>query len=109
MSEQIMRNNLLVLAQTFATAKGWALATVSKKIHGDQAFLERYLAGQGSTTIKTYFLMVERLREAWPKGAPWPKTLAVPRLARVPHKPMPQRAPSGKFLGKKVHNEVRGT
>jgi hypothetical protein len=110
MSEQIMRQNLLVIAQTFATAKGWALATVSKQIHGNQAFLERYLAGEISTTIKTYFVMVDRLREAWPPGTKWPATLDVPRPKRVeyrrPANPTPRGA-GGRFLGKKVDEKVR--
>lgn len=97
-----MRSNLMVLAQTFATANGWALATVSKKIHGDQSFLERYLAGRGSTTIKTYFGMVDYMRANWPKGTPWPKTVEVPKLSRTPSKALPGRDQTGKFLGKKL-------
>jgi hypothetical protein len=79
MSEQIMRQNLLVLAQTYATARGWALTTVSKKIHGNQDFLADFLGGEISTTIRTYYRMVEKLREDWPRGTPWPRTVAIPR------------------------------
>lgn len=82
MSEQIMRENLLVLAQTYATANGWALATVSKQIHGNQAFLEKYLAGEISTTIKTYYLMVNRLRQRWPAKTPWPRTAPTSKLGK---------------------------
>lgn len=82
MSDQIMRQNLLVLAQTFATANGWSLSTVSKKIHGNQAFLEKYLAGEISTQVKTYYVMINRLRKAWPKKTPWPKTVAIPKLGK---------------------------
>jgi hypothetical protein len=82
MSEQIMRENLLVLAQTYATAGGWSLSTVSKQIHGNQAFLAQFLAGEISTTIKTYYLMVNRLRKSWPKKTPWPRTIPVPKLGK---------------------------
>jgi hypothetical protein len=82
MSEQIMRQNLLVLAQTYASAHGWALATVSKQIHGNQAFLEKYLAGEISTTIKTYYLMVNRLRQRWPSKTPWPRTAPISKLGK---------------------------
>jgi hypothetical protein len=82
MSEQIMRENLLVLAQTYATANGWSLSTVSKQIHGNQAFLAKFLAGEISTTIRTYYQMVDRLRENWPRKTPWPKTVAVPKLGK---------------------------
>lgn len=77
-----MRENLLVLAQTYATAGGWSLSTVSKQIHGNQAFLAKYLAGEISTTIKTYFLMVNRLRQRWPKNTPWPKTAPITKLGK---------------------------
>jgi hypothetical protein len=102
MSEDIMRSNLMVLAHSFASAKGWALSTVSKKIHGDQSFMERYISGKGSTRIDTYFLMVDRFRAEWPTGAPWPQTTEVPKLSRTPHKKLPDRGARGKFLGKKL-------
>lgn len=82
MSETIMRQNLLVLAQTFADANGWSLSTVSKQIHGNQAFLAKYAGGEISTTIKTYYVMVNRLRAAWPKKTPWPKTAPIPKLGK---------------------------
>lgn len=102
-----MRSNLMVLAQAFADAKGWALSTVSKKIHGDQAFLERYISGKGSTRIDTYFAMIDRFRAEWPTGAPWPKTTEVPKLSRTPHKTLPERGPDGEFLGKKLDKGSR--
>lgn len=82
MSEKIMRENLLVLAQTFATANGWSLSTVSKQIHGNQAFLAKFLEGEISTTIRTYDQMVDRLRRNWPKKTKWPKTRAIPKLGK---------------------------
>lgn len=97
-----MRDNLLVLAQTFATAKGWSLVTVSKKIHGNQRFLAEFTEGTVSTRIETYFLMIERLREMWPPGLAWPQLRDIPAPPRrteiVPH----PRDSTGKFLGKKV-------
>jgi hypothetical protein len=108
MSEQIMRENLLVLAQTYATANGWSLSTVSKMIHGNQAFLSKFLAGEISTTIKTYYGMIEYLRMNWPKGTDWPVTQDIVRpMRRVStRRDLPPRDDDGKFLGKKV--EKRG-
>lgn len=102
MSEQIMRENLFVLAQAFADAKGLSLTTVSKRIHGNQRFLEKYLAGEISTTIRIYYQMVRRLREAWPKGTAWPKTRDVPRPTRVDYETQSRsnvrkRGSDGKF------------
>jgi hypothetical protein len=106
MSEDLMRNNLFVLAQRYATGHGLELTTVSKKIHGNQRFLEKFLAGQVSCTIRMYFRMVDTIRATWPKGTEWPETRPIPHLAKVPAKPGANRrsqGPDGKFLGKKVH------
>lgn len=111
-SEQIMRQNLLAVAQTFAEANDWSLSTVSKQIHGNQAFLAEYLAGNVSTTIKTYFLMLSRLREKWPVDLQWPETRAVPGPKKVPYRDpfnMPPRGALGRFLGKKVHKRAGRT
>jgi hypothetical protein len=78
MSERIMRENLVTLAQVFASARGWSLATVSKHIHGNQAFLDKFLKGEVSPTLRTYFAMMEKLRNEWPPGVKRPK------LARIP-------------------------
>lgn len=102
MSEQIMRDNLLVLAQTFATAKGWSLVTVSKKIHGNQRFLAEFTEGTVSTRIETYFQMIDRLREQWPPGLKWPELRDVPAPKRRAESPPHQRDASGKFLGKNI-------
>lgn len=110
MSEEIMRNNLFALAQRYATGHGLNLTTVSKRIHGNQRFLERFLEGKVSTTLRIYFQMVDRLRATWPKKTEWPKTVPVPRLSRVPYRPatnQPERGDNGRFLGKKVHRGQR--
>jgi hypothetical protein len=106
MSEQIMRENLFVLAQAYADARGLSMTTVSKRIHGNQRFLEKYLAGEISTTIRIYYQMIRRLRDGWPKGAPWPKTRGVPRPTRVDYETQSRsnerkRGGDGKFVSKK--------
>lgn len=77
-----MRENLLVLAQTYADATGWSLSTVSKQIHGNQAFLANFVAGTSSTSIKTYFRMVEKFRRNWPARTAWPITQPIPKLGK---------------------------
>jgi hypothetical protein len=109
MSEQIMRDNLIVLAQAYADATGLSLATVSKRIHGKHCFMVDFIAGRCSTTLTTYFGMVAKLRVLWPKGAAWPQTRTVPKLARVDltdadrvhrSKKMPKRTGDGRFIRK---------
>lgn len=97
-----MRANLLVLAQTYADAKGWQLTTVSKQIHGNQYFFRDFIAGEISTTLKTYFQMIDKLRLNWPVGLKWPATRAIPHPSKVPHRTLPARGARGKFLGIKV-------
>lgn len=82
MTEKLMRQNLIVLAQRYAEAKKWSLSTVSKQIHGNQAFLEKYLRGEVAPTTETYFKMVNRLRINWPAGTEWPKTSPMPKLGK---------------------------
>lgn len=82
MSEELMRQNLLVLAQTYANAKGWSLSTVSKQIHGNQAFLDKFLKGDVTTNLHTYFRMVNRMRREWPAGTKWPQTSPIPKLGK---------------------------
>lgn len=100
MSEQLMRDNLLVLAQTFATAKGLSLVTVSKKIHGNQRFLAEFIEGKVSTRIETYYQMIDRLRELWPDGLQWPELRDIPSPKRKAETAPLPRDGTGKFLGK---------
>src|ERR1700722_11862364 len=116
MSEEIMRQNLFVVAQAYATARGLSLSTVSKEIHGNGKFFADFLAGRASCGLNTYFLMADKLRKAWPKNVPWPQTTAIPKLARVPYRPgsapsrngpLPKRGAGGKFLGKNIHKRSK--
>lgn len=104
MTEQIMRQNLFAIAQAYADATGFAITTVSKKIHGNGEFFEGFLVGRISCGIDTYFAIVDKFRDRWPTGAKWPQTLPVPKLSRVPYRPgadMPARGKGGRFLGEK--------
>ena len=111
MSEQIERENLFVIAQTYASARGLALTTVSKEFHGNQVFLERYIKGEISVTGRTYYRMIDKFREKWPTAVKWPETRDIPRPLRVPYRAPanpPKRNDDGRFLGKKVQKRVRG-
>jgi hypothetical protein len=77
MSEEIMRQNMLAIAQTYASAKNQALPTVSKAFHGNQAFLGKYLAGEVAPTTETYWRMMDQFRQEWPEGVEWPKLAVI--------------------------------
>lgn len=117
MSEQIMRDNLVVLAQAYADATGLSLATVSKRIHGKHCFLADFISGKSSTAITTYFAMVDKMRATWPKGAKWPETRPVPKLMRINvndadrakrARSMPKRTGDGRFVPKKKGAKENG-
>jgi len=82
MSEQIMRQNLFVIAQAYSEATGLSMTTVSKKIHGNWDFFDGFLNGRLSTGVDTYFRMVNQFRANWPKNTPWPKTASIPKLGK---------------------------
>lgn len=78
MTEKIMRENLLVIVQTLASAKGWSWSTASKHIHGQQAFFTRFFASDPeeriSVRLDTYYSMLDRMRAIWPEDLAWPVT-----------------------------------
>lgn len=82
MSEQVMRQNLFVLAQAYATATGLSVTTVSKKVHGNGEFFAGFLDGSISCGVDTYWILVNRLRARWPKETPWPKTSPIRKLGK---------------------------
>jgi hypothetical protein len=82
MTEKIMRENLFVIAQAYATAKGLSLTTISKEIHGNGGFFAGFIAGELSTGLDTYFTMLNRMRSRWPRKTPWPKTNGMQKLGK---------------------------
>jgi hypothetical protein len=72
--EKICRENLLKIAGAFAKATGLSTATVSRRFHGNQAFLDDYRRVECSITISKFGAMVEAFQKEWPKGAVWPLT-----------------------------------
>lgn len=85
--EELMRQNLIAMAQAYAHAKGWALATVSKEIHGNQAFLEGYLNGEMSPTTKKYFAMMKHLVSNMPESGRIPDLAFIHPLGKTVDNP----------------------
>ncbi len=77
-----MRDNLMILAEDFAQATGWSMATISKKIHGKSTFFDEFKAGKQTTRISHYFVMVNRFRARWPAGRKWPSTRPLQKLGK---------------------------
>jgi len=70
------RKNLLRLAETYAEAKGYKLATVSRRAHGDPRFFdslkEQEQRGErtdskGSFTIRVYSKLITWFYSNWPE------------------------------------------
>ena len=75
--EKTLRDNLMSLAFAYAKARGVALTTVSRQIHGNVNFLNDYGDDYISITVSKYAEMVIRMRETWPKGSPRPRMKVV--------------------------------
>jgi hypothetical protein len=82
MSDSIMRENLMALANAYADATGLSLTTISKRIHGKQSFFAEYGAGKQTLRVNHYWYVIDRFREEWPDGTPWPKTRSIPPLVK---------------------------
>lgn len=78
----ILRENLVTLAQTYATSRGIALTTLSQRMHGHRSFLRKYASGESSPKVDTYFDMVDWLRERWPPDLRWPKLRPIGGLGK---------------------------
>lgn len=68
------RDNLLAIATVYAEATGLSLSSVSRKFHGNQAFLRDYKAGKCTVTSDKLAEMVTAFRAAWPRDTDWPVT-----------------------------------
>ncbi len=77
MFEKTCRDNLTKIAKAYAAATDLSLSTVSRKFHGNQAFLSDYIQGNISITISKYDEMLGAFRRQWQKDARWPLTRAV--------------------------------
>lgn len=83
MSEQIIKENLLAIADAYAKATGFSIATISRQFHGNQAFLGDFKKGERSITVSKMEEMLAAFRAGWPPGAKWPPTRPI-RMGRRP-------------------------
>lgn len=82
MTANIMRDNFLLIVAAYGVHKRMPETAISKKIYGNQAFMERYRKGEVSPTIRNYFAMIDKMAEDWPEDAPWPETMPIPKLGK---------------------------
>ena len=75
--EKTLRDNLMSLARAYAKARGVALTTVSRQIHGNVNFLNDYGNDYISITVSKYAEMVAEMRADWPHGSPRPRMKTV--------------------------------
>lgn len=71
--EDRTRENLLAIADAYARATNLSIATISRKFHGQQAFLNEFRAGKCSITASKVDAMLAGFRENWPAGLEWPE------------------------------------
>lgn len=74
MIEKTARENLLLIAREYARATGLSLATISKEMYGNQAFLQGFEQGKQSIRLSKLDEMLVKFSDKWPRGAKWPVT-----------------------------------
>lgn len=80
-----LKERLLAVAATYASARGLSTSRVSTLAFGDGKVLDR-LAGESDLTTSRFEASMWWFSANWPEGEPWPAD--VPR----PAAPQPERA-----------------
>lgn len=75
-------DRLLRVAETYATTKNIALATLSKRLLNDGKRLPRLKAGTATITISSFDNAMRWLSDRWPADVPWPDGVERP-IARA--------------------------
>src|SRR5262245_42474870 len=89
--ENDLRNYLLLLARVYAKANDLALATVSRRFHGADGFLEDFAVGKCTVTLRKYDEMIDAFEKHWPDNVAFPqcklvnKSRPANRLAKTNH------------------------
>jgi hypothetical protein len=78
MIQDLCRENLLALAVAYMRATGLSMATVSRRVHGTDTFLEKFGLRRCSITLRKFDEMCMTFAEIWPAEAPWPKVYYLP-------------------------------
>jgi hypothetical protein len=73
----VCRDNLLLIADTYAKATGLPLDKVSKRFYGQNNFLSGFKKGNQSITLRKFDELVDKFRKDWPADTPWPHLRAV--------------------------------
>lgn len=87
MSAEILRDNLLAIAETYGLAKGLSLDQVSKRFYGNVGCFRRFSHDDAAITTVKYYDMVDEFRKKWPDGVSWPRLRDIKR----PQKPGTKR------------------
>jgi hypothetical protein len=66
--------NLAAIAAAYAEATGTPLKTVGRKFYGRGDFFTKSTLADGTEppSLKSVGAMLDKFREEWPPGAPWP-------------------------------------
>ena len=80
--EELLRQNLLALADAYAAATNRSPQFAGREIMKDGSFFLRMRAGEGFT-VKTFDRVVSWFAENWPIGAAWPIEVSRPAKSEV--------------------------
>jgi len=72
MIAEILRDNLIAIAEAYGKATGKTLAQVSKKFYGNTDFLSDLKRDETTITLKKLDELIKAFKESWPDNADWP-------------------------------------
>jgi len=72
--EKACRDDLLLIATTYAKNAGNSLVTVSKNFHGRTRFFEELRDGTCTISLQKLTAVVDKFVRLWPRDLAWPKT-----------------------------------
>ena len=81
--EETLRQSLLALATSYATAADCSLQAIGREIMRDGSFFPRMRVGDGFT-IKTFDRVIGWFSDHWPPSAEWPADVPRPEPAFAP-------------------------
>lgn len=75
--EETLRQQLIDLADAYASASGCSLQAIGREVMRDGSFFRRMRAGDGFT-VKTFDRVIVWFFANWPLGLDWPESIPRP-------------------------------
>lgn len=86
--DQLIVNNLILIAKTYAEVTGRSLTAISKEFYGRGDFFAELEKGEQTISLGRFGKMMTDFREKWPKDqrGRWPQGAVIRMKLNGPHK-----------------------